>query len=136
MLFRSLKGRVEELNLDDRVIFPGYLGDDRLSAVYNNAECLVFPSLYEGLGLPVIEAMACGCPVITSNITAMPEIAGGAGLLVDPFSEESIRDAMDNILSDEAFRLEMRKKGLERAKYFSWEKAIKDTIELYEKLLT
>ena len=136
MLFRSLRGRVAELNLDDRVIFPGYLGDDRLSAVYNNAECLVFPSLYEGLGLPIIEAMACGCPVITSNITAMPEIAGSAGLLVDPFSEESIRDAMDNVLSDEAFRLEMRKKGLERAKYFSWEKAIRDMIGLYEKLLT
>ncbi|MCK9265607.1 glycosyltransferase family 4 protein [bacterium] len=136
MLLGSLKKQITELNLGERIIFSGYLGDDKLPEVYNNAECLVFPSLYEGLGLPIIEAMACGCPVITSNITAMPEISGEAGVLVDPLSEESIRDAIDKVLSNEIYRKELITKGLERAKFFSWEKAIKNTIDLYTKLVT
>ncbi|HNS32464.1 MAG TPA: glycosyltransferase family 1 protein [bacterium] len=134
MLLSSLKKLIEELDLSGRIIFPGYLGEDSLPVVYNNAKCLVFPSLYEGLGLPIIEAMACGCPVITSNITAMPEIAGGAAILVNPYDEDEIADAVDRVLSDERLRQDMKKKGLERAKFFSWEKAINNTLDLYNRL--
>jgi glycosyltransferase involved in cell wall biosynthesis len=81
---------------------------------------LVFPSLYEGFGLPLLEAMACGIPVVTGNITAMPEVAGGAALLVDPTSVEQIAAAMTQIVSDASLRRELREKGLARAAQFSW----------------
>jgi glycosyltransferase involved in cell wall biosynthesis len=134
MLLDSLKEQMENLKISERVKFPGYLNDEQLSLVYNRAMCLLFPSLYEGFGLPVLEAMACGCPVITSNVSAMPEIADDAGILVDPHSVDEITSAVERVLSDSTLREDMRQKGLNRAKEFSWEKAVQETLKVYEEI--
>jgi glycosyltransferase involved in cell wall biosynthesis len=112
--------RVERYHQTQSVHFAGTVPEENLPALYRGAKALVFPSLYEGFGLPVLEAMACGTPVVTSNITAMPEVAGGAALLVDPTSVEEIADAMKQIASDHLLWRRLRKKGLARAAQFSW----------------
>jgi glycosyltransferase involved in cell wall biosynthesis len=112
---------IEDRHLKDRVHFAGVVQEAELPALYRGAEALVFPSLYEGFGLPVLEAMACGTPVVTANTTAMPEVAGDAALLVDPTSVEQIAHTIEQIVNDNALRLCLRKKGMERAAQFSWE---------------
>jgi glycosyltransferase involved in cell wall biosynthesis len=94
--------------------------ETKLPSLYRSAEALVFPSLYEGFGLPILEAMGCGTPVVTANVTAMPEVAGGAALLVDPTSVEQIARAMGQIVSDTTLRQQLRNKGLTRSAEFSW----------------
>jgi alpha-1,3-rhamnosyl/mannosyltransferase len=93
--------------------------DDDLSRLYSGAAGLLYPSLYEGFGLPILEAMACGCPVLTSNCTAMPEVSGNAAVLVDPLSEQSILDGMKTLLRK---RNELKRRGFERAAAFSWDR--------------
>jgi glycosyltransferase involved in cell wall biosynthesis len=102
------------------VHFVGPVSENKLPWLYRAAEALVFPSLYEGFGLPILEAMACGTPVVTANVTAMPEVAGGAALLVDPTSVEQIARAMEQIVSDSTLRQQLRRKGLTRSAKFSW----------------
>jgi glycosyltransferase involved in cell wall biosynthesis len=102
------------------VHFVGLVPEANLPSLYRSAEALVFPSLYEGFGLPLLEAMACGTPVVTANVTAMPEIAGDAAVLVDPTSVEQIADAIRQIASDTSLRGRLREKGLTRAAQFSW----------------
>ncbi len=111
---------IETRGVKSRVQFAGVVQEDKLPSLYRGAEALIFPSLYEGFGLPIVEAMACGTPVVTSNVTAMPEIAGDAALLVDPRSVEQIADAMAQVVSDPVLRDQLRNKGLERATHFSW----------------
>jgi len=123
---------VEELGLEGKVLFTGYVPPEEMPALYNAAELFVFPSLYEGFGLPVIEAMACGVPVVASNLSAIPEVAGEAALLVDPRDVEQLCDAMARVLGDERLQEEMRRRGLERAQGFSWERAARETIAVYE----
>jgi glycosyltransferase involved in cell wall biosynthesis len=106
------------------VHFTGMVPEAQLPSLYRGAVALVFPSLYEGFGLPVLEAMACGTPVVTSNVTAMPEVAAGAALLVDPASVDEIAQAMKQIVSDAALRTQLREKGLARAPDFSWDSTI------------
>ena len=107
--------------LDRRVVFTGRLSDGELAARYRGATALLFASLYEGFGLPIIEAMSCGCPVVTSSVTAMPEVAGAAALLVDPLSVENIAGAISDIACDRAgIASVLRQRGLERAKAFDW----------------
>jgi glycosyltransferase involved in cell wall biosynthesis len=96
--------------------------DADLPALYNGATAFIYPSLYEGFGLPVLEAMSCGTPVITSNTTSLPEVAGDAGILVNPHNIEEIALAIKEILSDEQLRDNLRMKGLQRAQNFTWEK--------------
>ncbi|MGN5006710.1 glycosyltransferase family 4 protein [Aeromonas sp. 96A] len=108
-------------NLNGKVIFLGKVPEDELPSVYRGALGLVFPSLYEGFGLPVVEAMACGVPVLTSNSTSLPEVAGDAALLVNPESVDEIRVGIERLVHDEALRTELIAKGLERAKLFSWD---------------
>lgn len=108
----------------DRIEFMGYTDD--LAGLYSGAEFLVYPSLYEGFGLPVVEAMACGCPVITSNVSSLPEAAGDAGILVDPTSTDAIAEAMRTLWKDRDRRESMRAKGLEHAKKFTWARAAKE----------
>jgi glycosyltransferase involved in cell wall biosynthesis len=127
--------KVEQLGLQDQVIFTGYIPDEDLPALYNGAELFCFPSLYEGFGLPVLEAMACGVPVVTSNCSSLPEVAGDAAILVDPYNVDEIADAMKRVLSDRELAQELRHLGLERAKQFSWEKTARETIAVYEKVL-
>lgn len=116
----KLKKMVFDAGLSDSVLFFDYLPYDELPHLYSAAELFVFPSLYEGFGLPILEAMACGTPVITSNCSAMPEVAGEAALLVDPYAVENIADAIREILCNSQKAAELRRAGLERVKQFSW----------------
>jgi glycosyltransferase involved in cell wall biosynthesis len=111
---------IERCNVTASVDFVGVVPETRLPALYRSAEALAFASLYEGFGLPLLEAMACGTPVVTSNTTAMPEIAGGAALTVDPTSVAQIADAMKRIVGDTFLRRRLREEGLARAVQFSW----------------
>lgn len=126
--------KVNELNLQEEVIFTGYVSDEDLPTLYSGAEIFVFPSLYEGFGLPVIEAMACATPVITSNIASLPELARDAGILIDPFKVEDIAGAMYQLLTDTNLKIELRGKGLQRANLFSWEKTARETLAVYKEL--
>jgi glycosyltransferase involved in cell wall biosynthesis len=119
-------------HVTSRVDFMGVVPEEKLPSLYRGAEALVFPSLYEGFGLPLLEAMACGTPVVTANTTALPEVAGDAALLVDPTSVEQIAAAMERIMSDTSLRHQLREKGLVRAAQFPWE----DTVARVHKLLT
>jgi glycosyltransferase involved in cell wall biosynthesis len=128
-------GHVERLGLGDRVVFTGSVPDEDLPALYNAAQFMVFPSVNEGFGIVLLEAMACGCPVIASTTTALPEAVGDAGLLVsNPRDAGEIRSAMRRLLRDEGLRGELRAKGLRRAAQFSWKTIAQETLELYEEL--
>jgi glycosyltransferase involved in cell wall biosynthesis len=126
---------VKELGLKSYVRFTGYVPDEDLPAIYSGADLFVFPSIYEGFGLPVLEAMACGIPVVTSNTSSLPEVAGDAALLVDPYSVDEIAAAMRRVLCDPDVAAELCAKGLQRAKQFSWERTARETIAVYEKVL-
>jgi len=132
--FEEVFERVEALGLEDHVLFTKRVGRDTLSFVYNGAALFVYPSLYEGFGLPVLEAMACGVPVITSNVSSLPEIVGNAGVLLDPTDAEELATAMTDLLSDGGRRLALREAGLERARHFSWERAARDTLAVYRRV--
>ena len=118
------------------ILFINYMPLEDLPAFYSAAIALVFPSLNEGFGLPIIESMGCGTPVITSNILAMPEAAGGAALLVNPYNAADIMEAMKRISGDELLRRELSEKGVEYAKAFSWDKYAEDNLAVYMTLLT
>ncbi|TET14699.1 MAG: glycosyltransferase family 1 protein, partial [Dehalococcoidia bacterium] len=105
-----------------------------LPAYYSGAEVFVLPSLYEGFGFPVLEAMACACPVITSNTSSLPEVTGEAGIMVDPHDTDSLAQAMRQVLTDSELRDNMIEKGLEQSKRFTWEKAAEQTLEVYNKV--
>lgn len=126
---------VDELGLRDRVRHVGYVDDDEVPAFYNLAELFVFPSFYEGFGMPVLEAMACGCPVIASRTGCSPEVAGGAAALVDPYSHEEIAESMLAVLGDEDTARRMIAAGLERVKSFSWRRCAEETIDWFEALV-
>lgn len=114
-----------------RVIFTGYVEDADLAALYSGALAFVFPSLYEGFGLPPLEAMACGTPVITSNVTALPEVVGDAGITVPPTDADALCDALLKVAGDEGLRRELGRLGLERAATFSWENCAEQTVRAY-----
>jgi glycosyltransferase involved in cell wall biosynthesis len=120
----ALRRAVHEHKLHKHVRFLGYLQDDTLAILYRLAALFVFPSLYEGFGLPPLEAMASGTPVVTSNVSSLPEVTGDAAVLVDPYSIPAIVDGMRRVLSDPALAAEMRRKGLLRAREFSWERSV------------
>jgi glycosyltransferase involved in cell wall biosynthesis len=126
---------VEDLKLADRVHFVGFARDEDLPALYSAAACLAYPSLYEGFGFPVLEAMACGTPVVTSNISSMPEVAGDAALLVDPYDVEAITEALRQLLDHEALRAELMSCGFEQAKQFTWQRAARQLGELYRRMV-
>ncbi len=109
------------------VIAVGYVPDEFLPALYCGAQCFVFPSLYEGFGLPLLEAMACGVPVLTSRVTSLPEVAGDAALLVDPYEVDSLADGLKQLLTDGALRLTLSRRGLARASSYTWERTAKAT---------
>lgn len=127
-LYRQIYGKVEELRLQDRIIFTGYMPDADLPLLFNGASLLVLPSLYEGFGMPLLEAMACGTPVVASRVSALPEVAGEAALLVDPHDVETLAGAMERVLGDEELRSDLRRRGLERAKEFSWDRCARETL--------
>jgi len=106
--------------VEERVIFLGEIAEKSLASIYRGASALIFPSLYEGFGLPVLEAMACGTPVVTSNTTALPEIAGKAALLVDPESTDNLAAAITAVVNNKELRQSLRTEGLRRATRFTW----------------
>lgn len=117
---QELSVLIKQCKLSERVIFIGKVSDEELPSLYKGALCLVFPSLYEGFGLPVVEAMACGTPVITSTITSLPEVAGDAAILIDPNSDSELRLAIEKIVADDQLRLVLSVKGIEQAQKFRW----------------
>jgi glycosyltransferase involved in cell wall biosynthesis len=124
----EIAAEIERLNLQDKVVLPGYLADEALVFWYNAASVLAYPSLYEGFGLPIIEAMACGTPVVTSTASSLPEAAGDAGLLVDPHDTEMLAEALEKALADEVLREEMRTRGLSQAARFTWQATAAATV--------
>jgi alpha-1,3-rhamnosyl/mannosyltransferase len=123
--------RAEALDLDGSVRFLGPVPDGDLGALYGGATAFVFPSLYEGFGLPVLEAMACGSPVACSDVSSLPEVTGDAALCFDPTDVEAIAGALHQILTDSRLRADLRSRGLDRAARFSWERTARETLDLY-----
>ena len=134
-LFDEIFSRVAALGLQDRVRFTGYAPDDDLPLWYNAADLLVFPSLYEGFGLPVVEAMACGTPVVASNSSSIPEAVGAAGLLFNPQDVAELANRITAVLHNPNLAATMREKGLKQAKRFSWPRAGQETAEVYRKAM-
>lgn len=126
---------IKEHDLSDRVIFTGFVSDEDLILLYNAATLFVYPSLYEGFGLPPLEAMASGTPVITSNLSSLPEVVGDAAITVDPYNINELANEINNVLSDKELQKVMINKGLKRAKEFTWEKTACETIKVYEEVL-
>jgi glycosyltransferase involved in cell wall biosynthesis len=131
----ALRRAVHGHKLHKHVRFLGYVSDQTLGVLYRLASAFVFPSLYEGFGLPPLEAMASGTPVVISNVSSLPEVAGDAAVLVDPYDVESIVDGMRRILSDPALAAELRRKGVERAREFSWERSVAKTRQVYQQVV-
>jgi len=133
--FPRVEKKMDDLLLKDRVVFLDYVPEENLPHLYSEAAAFVFPSLYEGFGLPPLEAMACGCPVIISNAASLPEVCGDAAYYVDPYNVESIAEGIYRVLTDEVLRSNLIEKGLERAKLFSWEKSAKEHLKVFEEVL-
>jgi glycosyltransferase involved in cell wall biosynthesis len=131
-LFEDAFAVVEELNLNGRVHFLGRVSSEDLLYLYNAAEMLAHPAFYEGFGLPPLEAMACGLPVVVANVASLPEVVGDAGLLIDPHDVDELTVAMWRLLNDGALRQEMQGKGLTQARRFSWERAARETMAIYK----
>ena len=125
---------VNELHLKKDVIFTGYVPDEDLPYFYNNADLFVYPSLFEGFGIPPLEALSCGTPVIASNTSSLPEVIGNAGILVNPYDVDEIASSMIKVLRDETLQDKMRQKGLKQAEKFSWRKTAIMTLEAYKKV--
>jgi len=125
---------VNDLGLHDEVIFTGGAEDADLPIIYNGASLFVYPSIAEGFGLPPLEAMACGIPVISSNTSSLPEIIGDAGILVDPYKTEDLVKAMYEVLSNKNLQEKMKTEGLKRARRFSWEQTARKTLEVYHEV--
>jgi len=133
--YRKLMFRVRDLGLEERVVFTGYVPDERLKSLLSRADMLVFPSIYEGFGLPPLEAMACGVPVITSSRSSLPEVVGDAALLLeDPLDPEEIAARVEAVISDEALRTGMVEKGRKRARAFTWERAAGEVLQVYDEI--
>ncbi len=131
----QLRARARELGVERDVRFPGWLSDADVEGLWAIAAAFVFPSLYEGFGLPVLEAMARGVPVACSNATSLPEVAGDAALLFEPHDEAAIADALSRLLSDAALAERLRAAGRERVRAFTWERTARATIDSYERAL-
>jgi glycosyltransferase involved in cell wall biosynthesis len=125
---------VEDRQLKDMVHFTGYVEDDDLPALYANAQVFVYPSLYEGFGLPPLEAMACGTPVITSNSSSLPEVVGKAGLTFDSKDWRSLARNLARVFSDASLHYQMRAAGIEQASRFSWVRAANETQVVYDEV--
>lgn len=133
-LYDSLFARLKELALGDEVIFTGFVPDEELPYVYDGAKAFVYLSFFEGFGLPPLEAMACGVPVITSNTTSLPEVVGDAGIALPPNDVEGVAAALARVLTDPETAAAMKEKGLRRARTFSWESTARQTLEIYGKI--
>jgi len=134
-LTEDLENQINAPELEGRIKLLGRVSDEDLHRLYVAARCHVHAAHYEGFGLPPLEAMACGTPTIVSNISSLPEVVGDAALLVDPQNEEELSVALHRLLTDDTLHAELREKGLQRAKCFSWEKAALQTLDVYRRVM-
>ena len=132
--FGPLYAQIERAELTDRILMPGRIDDKDLAAVYSCAEAFVWPTIYEGFGLPLLEAMACGTPVISSDIGVVREVVGDAALLIDPQSPQQLADAMQRVVSSGDFRDDLVRRGIARARLFPWEQTATRTLEVYRRV--
>ena len=132
--YAALRRAVHRYQLHQYVRFLGYLPEETLAVMYRLSGVFVFPSLYEGFGLPPLEAMASGTPVVTSNVSSLPEVAGDAAILVDPYDPDALADAMVRVLTDESLRKSLRRRGLDRARQFSWEQSVARIRRIYDEI--
>jgi glycosyltransferase involved in cell wall biosynthesis len=124
---------IEECGIADLTVLTGYVAEEDLPALYTGALCFVYPSYFEGFGLPPLEAMQCGAPVIVGNRTSLPEVVGDAGLLVDPFDVDALTQALARMIDNRSLRARLRTKGLERASHFSWRETARLTLQAYQR---
>ncbi len=122
------------LNLRNEVVFTEYISNEELAAYYSNAECFVFPSLYEGFGFPLLEAMSCGCPVISSNVSSLPEVVGEAAIQVNPHDIDGLVQAVQEVLTNKDLRKKMIQEGFRQAHKFSWGYAAQETLQVYQEV--
>lgn len=134
-LVYELLNKLNAADLAQSFLFPGYIPSEEMPLLYNNCTLFLYPSLRESFGLPILEAMACGVPVITSRTSSMPEVADDAALFVNPFNTEDITDKMVNLLSDPNLMLQMRERGLKRAAQFTWRSVAEQILSVYNTLL-
>jgi len=133
--FDSTLDEVMSRNAGIKISLYGYAKDEEIISLYRNAAVFAYPSLYEGFGLPVLEAMAQGCPVIASNVSSLPEVVGDAAVLVDPFNTAEIAEAMIKVLADDELKREMSIKGINRAKLFSWDRTAEQYVKVFDRVL-
>lgn len=134
-LYESIYETVKIMSIESDVIFTGYINQEDLPILIKGAKIFLFPSLYEGFGMPPIEAMACGTPVIVSNAASLPEVVGDAAFFVDPFSADSIKESLKQLLYDEKKRFELSARGIERARQFTWDKSAEIIRKVCEELI-
>ena len=130
--YSDVQQLIQRLELENEVIVTEYVSDEKLPAIYAGADLFVFPSFFEGFGIPVLEAMACGLPVVLSNVASLPEAGGEAGYYVDPYSVDEIAEAMHNVLTQPALRESLSRKSQAHAKNFSWERVARETMQIYQ----
>ncbi len=133
--YQSIMAAIEQSGVAGDIIMPGYVGRSDLPMLYSAASAFVYPSIYEGFGLPVLEAMACGAPVITSNVSSLPEVAGEAALLVDPNDSDGLATALERVIRSRDLQAELRALGAKQAATFTWERMARATRDVYEKAL-
>ncbi|MBI1821794.1 MAG: glycosyltransferase family 4 protein [Nitrospirae bacterium] len=132
--YDELKELILKEKLGKEICVTGYISNDELRILYSHASCFVFPSIYEGFGMPPLEAMACGTPVICSNVSSLPEVVGEAAITLDPFDVDGFSDSIEKIINNKNLRKEMIEKGYQRVKQFSWEETARKTLRVYEDL--
>jgi glycosyltransferase involved in cell wall biosynthesis len=130
----ALQAQIASLGLDGRVVLTGWISAEDLEGLYGLATCCAYPSLYEGFGMPVLEAMARGVPLVSSNATSLPEVAGDAALLFDPHDSAALADALRRVLCDPALADDLRERGRERAAYFTWERCARAMLAVYDRV--
>ncbi len=133
-MYESIFEQVKSLGLEQRVHFPGFVDDADLPALYSAARLFAYVSLYEGFGLPLLEAMACGTPVIASNVSSLPEVVGDVGLQVDPRDTDAIAQALRQMIDRSDLRSASMAAGIDRARTFTWEKAAGELLAVYDRL--
>lgn len=133
-LYEETLEAAENSRVREQILFTGYVPQMDLPALYSGATCFVYPSYFEGFGIPPLEAMRCGTPTITGNRSCFPEIIGDGGLLVDPFDERAIRDAIQQVFADPTLRDELKQKGMRRSNLFNWRETARQTLQVYEKV--
>jgi glycosyltransferase involved in cell wall biosynthesis len=133
-LERETLRAAEQSALSKDILFTGYVPDHDLTGLYSGALCFVYPSYFEGFGLPLVEAMQCGVPVIAGNLTSVPEVVGDAGLTFDPFNTDELANAIKRLVDNPTLCAALRQKGLERAKTFSWQSTARETLRVYEQV--